>query len=213
MPIIYRATCKTTNLSYIGSSKKTLLERKSKHKGDLGQFLRDKPCAKKFYQHIIDYGFNNFDWDVLETLNDDIEDDLLLEREGYYQRLHDTVKKGLNLNYAYSSKEQRRIKDNLTRQERRRKRKMYCEICDKHYNYDSHQEHINSKNHQNKIGNYEYKCKGNEKEYFAKRYKRLKEERLKKVKCEVCDRFISYSGMNRHNKTKKHLSNLSNIRS
>ena len=210
--IVYITTCKITNLQYIGSSTgkndiiydnfDDILEyRISYHKKDLPRMM-----LPKFYPHILEYGFNNLDWSILKRYDDITKFDLE-RKEGEFQRLFDTKENGLNCNYANPTHQQRRENDNQSRQVRRNERKMYCELCDKHFNYDAEQEHLDSKNHQHKLGNYEYKCIGNEKEYFAKRYQEKKKSLQQEIKCS-CGKMVKKGNLTRHKKTKKHLSNL-----
>jgi group I intron endonuclease len=179
--IVYRAKNKLTGEEYIGSSFKILEARREKHYVNLYKINKENVgCCRKFYQAIKDYGWDNFDWKVIEKYNcltttEKEQTQELHKREGWYQRKYDTVNNGLNCYYAHATNEQRREKDNQSRQKRRDERKMYCKLCDQHYNYDAHKEHIDSKRHQVNMGNKKYKCIGRQKEYDSERYQREKE--------------------------------------
>ncbi len=206
---IYKITNLITKKVYIGSTEIEVRYRYKIHKRDFcNKYLRtDKRTCIKLYNSFYEYGLECFIIEEIEMVIINCKMDLLI-RERFYQEKYDTVNNGLNLIYACSNKQQRRQNDNETRQKRRNERKMFCELCNKHYNYDSHKEHINSKNHQVKLGNQQFKVIGRQKDYDKERYERLKEEKNKLIKCS-CGVMVSQQGLNRHKKTKKHIKLLS----
>jgi len=91
--IIYKAISKNSGKSYIGQTSKSLEERKVSHKCDSNR--KDK---SKFYFHnaIRKYGFEDFEWEILE---DGIQEDKKLnEREIYWiKKLGTFGKNGYNM--------------------------------------------------------------------------------------------------------------------
>ena len=70
MGIIYIATCKINNKSYVGKTINSLERRKSKHR-----FNATNSKKSSFYNAIRKYGFENFNWRIIgfiekELLND-----------------------------------------------------------------------------------------------------------------------------------------------
>lgn len=63
--IIYKATNKLTNESYVGKSIKSLAKRKSDHKYEA--FVRQR--KSKFYRALREFGWENFDWTVIGHTN------------------------------------------------------------------------------------------------------------------------------------------------
>lgn len=86
--IIYKATNKITNKIYIGQTTKTLDERICTH----------KKCSlkmnTKFYNALRSYGFDNFMWEIIETVSSKKELD---EKEMYYIQKYDSVQNGYNM--------------------------------------------------------------------------------------------------------------------
>ena len=72
---VYMITCKATNKSYIGSSV-NISARFSNH------FYRDsrRYTHREFYQDVVKYGIEGFDWKVLE----ECPRDTLIGREQYW---------------------------------------------------------------------------------------------------------------------------------
>lgn len=86
--IVYRAKNKINNKSYIGITTKTLEHRKITHQ------KAAKYVNRKFYTTINKYGFDNFEWSVLEECNNVTE---LEQREQYYIEKYNSVNNGYNL--------------------------------------------------------------------------------------------------------------------
>lgn len=71
--IIYRARNMINHKYYVGQTIFSLDERKRKHEFN----AKKKKVMYPFYSAIRKYGFNNFDWEIVETLENDIKEDLL----------------------------------------------------------------------------------------------------------------------------------------
>lgn len=87
--IIYKATNKINGKCYIGQTRQSLRERKNKH----------LTCARKgidthFYRAIRKYGADNFDWEIICTVNNKQR---LNELETYYITKYDSIKNGYNM--------------------------------------------------------------------------------------------------------------------
>ena len=68
--IIYRAYCVKTNKSYIGQTQRKLQERITQHKSE--SFNEESPgYLYHFHRAIRKYGFDSFQWEVLETVDCD----------------------------------------------------------------------------------------------------------------------------------------------
>ena len=86
--LIYKATSKTTNKVYIGQTTTTLQNRINHHK------TASEVKNYHFYNAIKKYGFDDFEWEVLE---DDIHDiNLLNEREKYWINYYNSYEDGYN---------------------------------------------------------------------------------------------------------------------
>ena len=90
--LIYKATNKITNKSYIGQTIKKLDQRKSEHKHRA--FFENSNT--KFYNAIKKYGWYNFTWEILEESNEWSKEELD-EKEIYYIQLYDTINNGYNI--------------------------------------------------------------------------------------------------------------------
>lgn len=88
MYTIYKATNKVNGKSYIGFDSKWP-RRQIVHKCCAG-----RGDTQKFYHAIRKYGFENFEWEVLEQSED--REFLLNERESYYIDYYDSIKSGYN---------------------------------------------------------------------------------------------------------------------
>ena len=86
--IVYRAKNKINNKSYIGITTKTLEHRKRTHEKAV------KYVNRKFYNALSKYGFDNFEWSVLEECNSITE---LENKEVYYIEKYDSLNNGYNL--------------------------------------------------------------------------------------------------------------------
>ena len=96
---VYISTCKVSNKSYIGETLRTLEKRKSEH-------LRHS-CSEKspyynshFYCAIRKYGWENFTWEILETIckttKEELKECLLLSEKNYISK-YNSFKNGYNL--------------------------------------------------------------------------------------------------------------------
>lgn len=91
--IIYLATCKVNNKSYVGETRQSLLTRMRKHLKVLNK------VDGKFQRALLKYGWNNFEWEVLEEVYAPTITELkriLLLKERRYIIEFDTYHNGYN---------------------------------------------------------------------------------------------------------------------
>ena len=86
--IVYRAKNKINNKSYIGITTKTLEHRKITHQ------KAAKYSNRKFYTALNKYGFDNFEWSVLDECSDMTD---LENKEQYYIEKYNSFNNGYNL--------------------------------------------------------------------------------------------------------------------
>jgi group I intron endonuclease len=86
--IVYRAKNKINNKSYIGITTKSLEHRKITHQ------KAAKYNNRKFYTALNKYGFDNFEWSVLDECSDMTE---LENKEQYYIEKYNSFNDGYNL--------------------------------------------------------------------------------------------------------------------
>lgn len=90
--LIYKITSKTTNLSYIGETSKTLEKRWKWH---INHAKRNKPSATKFHKQIYEQGFDNWN---LEILEENVLTENRVEKERYWIEKYNTFNNGYNMN-------------------------------------------------------------------------------------------------------------------
>ena len=90
MGLIYKATNKLNNKSYIGQTIKTLEERQKEH--FYMAFNKNKDTY--FYKALRKYGKENFEWEILEN---NILKEQLNEKEKFWINYYDTFNQGYNL--------------------------------------------------------------------------------------------------------------------
>ena len=90
--LIYKVTNKQNNKVYIGQTVKSLSQRRAEHKH---RFLYEN-SHNKFYNAIKKYGWENFEWEVLEESNDWTYD-ILDIKEKYYIKLYNSIESGYNI--------------------------------------------------------------------------------------------------------------------
>lgn len=83
--IIYKATCKTTGLCYIGQTTKPLKQRAKEH-------WYSRKDGTKFHNALLEYGRNDFTWETIDTCDISKLDD----RENYWISYYDSYENGLN---------------------------------------------------------------------------------------------------------------------
>lgn len=89
--LIYKATNKINQKSYVGKTEKTFEERMSAHLTDA---KRDKGFA--FHAAIRKYGEENFVWEIVE--DNIVEEEILNQKEEYYIALYESFgPKGYNM--------------------------------------------------------------------------------------------------------------------
>ena len=82
--LIYKATCKTTGLSYIGQT----INLQSRIK----QHWYDRKDGTKFHTALLQYGRDDFEWSIIE----ECDESLLDERERYWIEYYNTYNEGYN---------------------------------------------------------------------------------------------------------------------
>ncbi len=75
MGVIYRAKCKTTGKSYIGQT----IDFDMRKKAHLYDRIKSPKKHPKFYSALNKYGENDFEWEILEDVEDDLLDNLEIE--------------------------------------------------------------------------------------------------------------------------------------
>lgn len=95
MAVIYMATNKINGKSYIGHTNNLQRRKREHRKGgrDLEKYSPNKTSA--FYRAINKYGFENFEWHILEECSDDL--DIRKKLEQKYILKYGTYGKGYNL--------------------------------------------------------------------------------------------------------------------
>lgn len=63
--VVYKVTCRTTGMCYVGSTTKTLASRKLGHKNDIA-----RGSKSRLSQAVSVYGWEDFVWEVLEQHDD-----------------------------------------------------------------------------------------------------------------------------------------------
>jgi len=180
-------------LTYYGSTKALLGTLKSKHKNDYNNFLLGKK------EYITSYGIieKGGDWDI-EIVEDNIEKENLLTREGFYIKNNECVNKriaGRTKQEYYKDNEEKMktYKSEWAKDNRERIKGKYHE----------NKEEINEKRRLRMAGE-EAKLKKQEQDkiYRTENADRVKEQKRTKIPCTVCSKEISRSNMPRH--MKKH---------
>jgi group I intron endonuclease len=90
--IIYKATSKTSGKSYIGQTM-YFERRKQEHKRESNSCWR-RPYFDAFHCAIRKYGWDDFEWDVIE---ENIDVNLLDELESKYIQIYNTFNNGYNM--------------------------------------------------------------------------------------------------------------------
>jgi len=100
---VYKITCLINNKVYIGFTKKTAEKRLKEH------FLRSTQNKNnKFSRAILKYGKINFKTEVIFTTYNKVE---ALEKEIYYIKLYNSLKKGYNSNEGGAEGKNRIVSD------------------------------------------------------------------------------------------------------
>lgn len=92
---IYKFTNKFNGKSYIGQSINLELRYKSHKRNYQNSNLHT--YNSKFYRALRKYGFDNFEYNILEE-NDLFSQEDLNNKEKYYIKLYDSQKNGYNMN-------------------------------------------------------------------------------------------------------------------
>lgn len=111
MGIIYKAENKVNGKVYIGKTIKSLEERKEKH---YRNYREERPF--KLYNAIKKYGWDNFEWSVIEDLKDN---DFIDEREKYWISKYNSYKTGYNMTLggdgAFGFKQSKEHKEKISK--------------------------------------------------------------------------------------------------
>ena len=180
-----------SGLTYYGSTKAPLGTRKSQHNCDYNNFLLGKKGYITAYD-IIEKG----DFDI-ELVEDNIEKEQLLTREGFYIKNNECVNKriaGRTAQEYYKDNEEKikTYKSQWSKDNRERIKEKYHE----------NKEEINEKRRLHMAGE-EAKLKKQEqdKKYRTENADRVNARKRTKIPCTVCSKEISRSNMPRHMKT------------
>lgn len=96
-PCIYKATSKTTGLSYIGQTTNSLYQRKKRHFYDC---KRPYPLLSKFHKALVDLGDRDFKWEILYEVEPTFSPqkiiDILNEKEVEFIKLFNSFRQGYN---------------------------------------------------------------------------------------------------------------------
>ena len=96
-PCIYKATSKTTGLSYIGQCRFGINRRKSQHINRA--FKKNRQTL--FCTALRDLGPEDFEWSILETVDPSLSPEMLQEQlnflERHYVKVYDSYNNGYNM--------------------------------------------------------------------------------------------------------------------
>ena len=122
-PCIYKATSKTTGLSYIGQSKLGINRRKKQHIS--GAFRKNFQTL--FCTALRDFGLEDFEWSILETVDPSLSPEMIQEQlnflEKHYVKVYDSYNNGYNMNSGGSGELKYKYATLEAKEEARRKRK------------------------------------------------------------------------------------------
>lgn len=122
-PCIYKATSKTTGLSYIGQSRFGINRRKKQH---ISSAFR-KNFQTLFCTALRDFGLEDFEWSILETVDPSLSPEMIQEQlnflERYYVKMYDSYNNGYNMNSGGGGELKYKYATLEAKEEARRKRK------------------------------------------------------------------------------------------
>lgn len=180
-------------LTYYGSTKVDLKSRKSKHLYDTKKYL----SGKGKYVSSCEIIKQGDDWDI-KLVEDNINKDELLHKEGVYMKNNECVNKRIagrtKKEFYQENKEEMRKKFKEFYQKNKEEiRRKYKEF------YQENKDEINEKR-RIKMASIENKEKKalQDKKYREKNKDKLKQSKANKVKCPHCEKEICKGNINRH---------------
>lgn len=208
--VIYRLCCKDLNIKeiYVGSTC-NFTRRKNKHKAVCND-KNDKDHNCKVYKFIRDNGgFEN--WDMILVEEYPCENIMQkLQRERYWC---EELKADLNKQYPGRTKkewyEDNKEQISLQKKEWYEDNKKQILARGKKYREENKEEISAKKKNYHEANKKEISIK--KKEYYEANKKKIREKQNQKVKCEICNCEFSKNGKVNHERTKKHMKNLSNL--
>ena len=182
-----------SGLTYYGSTKATLGTRKSQHKCDYNNFLLGKKRYITAYD-IIEKG----DFDI-ELVEDNIENEQLLTREGFYIKNNECVNKqvaGRTKKEYYEDNEEKMkaYKSKWAKDNRERIKQKYQE--NKTDINEKRRLHMDS-------DEMKQKKKAQDLKHRTENADKIKAQKRVKIPCPICNKEISKSNMPRHMKIHK----------
>lgn len=188
---VYKIIHNQSDIIYIGSTFNTLRDRLYRHNNAYNKSLNNKHSNISIYKYFEQYGVNNFKIILIKEY--EVVDRKHLQSK---EQLWINITKCINKNSAF------RI-NYLSKKEYYEKNKVLISEKGKTY-YENNKNKI-------KESNKEY-CKNNKdktkqlkKNHYKKNKEQISEKNKEKIKCEVCNYFITKCNINRHEQTKKHL--------
>ena len=134
-PCIYKATSKTTGLSYIGQCRFGINRRKSQHINRA--FKKNRQTL--FCTALRDLGPEDFEWSILETVDPSLSPEMLQEQlnflERHYVKVYDSYNNGYNMDpggdggvrYKYATLEEKaKFRNKRQRELRAANREAWC---------------------------------------------------------------------------------------
>jgi len=198
--IIYKI--EVGNDLYVGSTKcYYLCDRQSTHNYD---YKNNKYVTKLLHIKAKENNIDKLKCIFISNFYYDTVDELRQEEQKYIIELN----ANLNVQKAYTKKEETKEKQKhyeLEHKEQRKKyRKEYREKNKKHY---KEYREKNKEHYKEYRKNNEDKLKQQKKEYYENNKEELKQKQIVKVKCEFCNCEIQKRNLKEHEKTKKCLNN------
>jgi hypothetical protein len=176
-------------LTYYGSTNGCLSIRKSRHKYDYKTFVN----GKGKYISSFDILEKGDDWDI-ELVEDDIEDDQLLLREGFYIKNNECVNKRVagRTKQEYYNDNEEKIKSYKSQWAKDNREKIKQK-------YDENKKEINDKRRERE-NKEEFKQKKAEqdKKYRTENKAKIDARKKQKLPCPNCSKLITAQNLKRH---------------
>ena len=165
-PCIYKATSKTTGLSYIGQCRFGINRRKHQHIDRA--FKKNRQTV--FCTALRDLGIEDFEWSILETVDPSLSPEMLQEQlnflERHYVKVYNSYNNGYNMGpggdggvrYKYATLEE---KEQALKKRQREKRAANREAWRKRQNAKraANREKVNARQNAKRAANREAWCK------------------------------------------------------
>jgi len=191
--VIYKICCKNTDITDIYVGHTTNIKKRIRHHKNTCKNPKNNRYHLKVYEFIRNNGgFDNWNIIVLEEYPCNSFSDAIIKEREYYE----TLKPTLNMIYPQRTNKEYII-DNIE----------YYNQYGKQYRIDN-KEYYNEYVKQYRIDNKEY-TKEYIKQYRNDNKEKIKEKAKKKVMCDICNIELCQYSIHKHQKSAKHLSNLS----